>query len=100
MRTLGASDNHATVGSNVDSCNSLVMAFQFVFQCKFGTRPIVEFDIVVSSDCEGLLVGGEGMVCNGVVEEVMDFWTRHRERGGDRRSSLLSQERQLQMKTA
>lgn len=74
MRT---SDDHAVVGSNVDARDRLVMALEFIFQDELGAGPFVEFDIAVSCDCEGLPVGGEGVVGNGMVEEVVDFWTGH-----------------------
>jgi hypothetical protein len=36
-----------------------------------------QFDIIVSCDCQCLSVGGEGMVGDGVVEQVVHFGARH-----------------------
>lgn len=77
IRTLRASDNHATVGGNVNTSHGLVMALEFILEDKFGSGFLVELDIVVSCNSKGLAIGGEGMVGNRVVKEVMNFGTRH-----------------------
>ena len=38
---------------------------------------MIQLYIVVSCDREGLTIGREGVVRNGVVEEVVDFGPRH-----------------------
>ena len=90
MRTLRARHDHAAIWSNINTRDSLVMAFQFVLEVEFGPAFVVELDIVVSSDGQGLPVSGEGMVRDGMVEEMVDFWARHLAVLCDRRSSLLS----------
>ncbi len=92
MRTLRASHNHAAVWSDVYTSNSLIVAFQFVLKREFGPSPVVEFDIVIASDRKSLPVSREGMVGDGMVEEVVDLWARHLEDLCDRSSSLLSPE--------
>lgn len=81
VRTLGASDNHATVGGDINTSHSLVMALEFILEDKFGSGFLVELDIVVSCNSKGLAIGGEGMVGNRVVKKVMNFRTRHIGRG-------------------
>ena len=53
------------------------MALKFVLESKLRARASVQLDIVVASHGHRLPVCGEGMVGDGVVEEVMDFWARH-----------------------
>lgn len=65
------------------------MASKLIFESEFVAGSGVELDIVVFGDCQGLPVGGEGVIGNGVMEEVVDFWSSHDEENaiGD---SLLS----------
>lgn len=79
MRTLGARHNHATIWCNVNSSNGLIMSLQFVLKCKIVSGPVIQLDINVASHCECPPVGGEGMVSNWMMEQVMDFWTGHDE---------------------
>lgn len=57
------------------------MTLEFI--SKYVLRPglLIQLDVVVSGNCEGLAVGREGMVSDGVVEEVEDFRARHGELG-------------------
>ena len=77
--------------SDVYSSDCLVMTFQFIFEHEFGPGSAVELDVVVSSDCECLTVCREGVVGDGVVEEMVDFGARHVEIC-NRSSSLLLRE--------
>ncbi len=77
MLTLRACYDHATMWGNIHASDSLVMSFEFILKCKLVTRPVVELDVVVSGDCECLPVGGERMVSDGMVEQMMDFWASH-----------------------
>ena len=62
------------------------MTLEFISKYIFRAGLLIQFDVVVSGNCEGLTVGGEGMVGDGVVEEVENFRTRHgEEKEGDRR---------------
>jgi hypothetical protein len=53
------------------------MSLEFVLKCEVASRPVIELDINVSSNCEGLPVGGEGVIGDRVMEKVVDFWTGH-----------------------
>lgn len=53
------------------------MAFEFVFEGESLAGATVELDVVISSDGEGLTVGGEGVVGDWVVEELVDLWGCH-----------------------
>ena len=66
------------------------MALQLIFELERVRNPSIELDRGVSSNGEELPVGGEGMVRNRVVEEMVYFWSGHYG-GSDRSSSLLSQ---------
>lgn len=51
------------------------MAFKFVLQGKLpGARSAVKLDVDVSGDSQGLPVGGEGVVGDWVMEQMMHFW--------------------------
>ena len=67
------------------------MTLELILQFEAVARPAVELDDVVSGHSEGLPVCGERVICDWVVEEVMNFRSGHlvAERY-DRRSSLLS----------
>lgn len=74
---MGASDDHAGIGSNIDTSHGLVMALQLILQCEIGAGSVVEFHHIVPSHSERLSISGEGVVCDWVVEEVVNFWARH-----------------------
>ncbi len=71
--TLRAGDDFAALRRNVNTSHSLVVPTQFVFQLELLARPDVQLDVALTRDCEGLVVGREGVVGYRVVEEVMDF---------------------------
>jgi hypothetical protein len=65
------------------------MAFELVYELVRAADLGVELDRRVPGNGERLSVGREGMVGDGVVEEVVDLGGCHDEYRGDRRSSLL-----------
>lgn len=75
--TLRARDNAAGVWRNVEAGDSLVMPLQLVLQPEGISSLAVQFDGRVSCDGQGRPVGGEGVVGDGVVEEVVDLWRSH-----------------------
>ena len=77
--TLRASHDHAAVRSNINACDGLIVAFQLIFEGEAIARVAVQFDIIVSCYSERLTVGREGVVGNGVVEEMVDFGSGHDE---------------------
>jgi hypothetical protein len=77
---LRARHNLAAVGRNVNTRDSLVVASQLVLQLELTAAALVELDVVVAGYGEGLAVGGEGVVRDGMVEEVVHFWRGHGDR--------------------
>lgn len=77
IRTLRAGHNSTTSRRNVHSGDRLVVTLQLILELEIASRPLVELDIVVTGDSQSLLVSREGVVRNGCVEEVVDFWCRH-----------------------
>jgi hypothetical protein len=55
------------------------MSLKFVLKCEIVSRLAIQLDSDVASNCKCLAVGGEGMVGNGMMEQVVDFWTGHDE---------------------
>jgi len=90
LLTLRASHNHAAMRRNIDTGHRLVMAFEFILEREFRAGSVIQFDIVVSCNGQRLSICGEGMVGDGMMEEVVDFGSRHGRTWDDRRSSLLS----------
>jgi hypothetical protein len=75
---------------NVDASDRFVMSLEFILKCEVASRPSVELDVGISCNCECLPVGGEGVVGDWVVEEMVNFRIGHCEfMICDRRSSLL-----------
>lgn len=89
--TLRARHDLAALGCDVDTCDGLVVAGQLILQRVLVARALVQIDNVLTGDGEGLAVGGEGVVRDGVVEEVVDFWGGHCEGTGAIGDSLLLQ---------
>lgn len=53
------------------------MTTQLIFQSEAGAIGRVQLDRVVSSNGESLAVGREGVVGDGMVEEVVDLRSGH-----------------------
>lgn len=87
--TLRAGDDLATVGRNIDACDSLIVTSQLILERVLVSGALVQIDYVLAGYGEGLTVGGEGMVRNRVVEEMVDFWRSHGGRMGVIGDSLL-----------
>lgn len=75
--TLGASHNLARVRRDIYTRDRLIVARQFILELEAAARLRVQVDVVLTSYGQCLTVGREGMVCNRVVEEVVDFWGGH-----------------------
>lgn len=87
VAVLRAGDNLARVGGNVDSGDELVVAAQLVVEGEARAIGRVQLDRVVSGDSQRVAIGREGMVGDGVVEEVVYLGGGHDEEEG---RSLLS----------
>lgn len=77
MLTLRAGHDLAGVGSNINSRDRLVVSSQFILKLETTARLRIQVDVVVASYSQRLAVGGEGMVGNWVVKEVVDFGGSH-----------------------
>ena len=76
-RTLGASHNTTSFRGDVDTCDCLIMPLQFILQCKLATGAFIELNMILSGHAQCLSVSGEGMISNGVMEEMVNFGRRH-----------------------
>jgi hypothetical protein len=75
--TLRAGHDLARVGSDIYPRDRFVVSSQLVLELEPAALPRVQINIVVAGYGEGLAVGGEGMVRNRVVKEVVDFGGDH-----------------------
>jgi hypothetical protein len=75
--TLGTSDDLAALGRDIYRSHGLIMSFELVFQGKLVARSTVELDVVVSSDGDGLAVGGEGVVSDRMMKQVVNLRGSH-----------------------
>ena len=55
------------------------MTFQFILELESTSSSSIELDAGVPRHSKGLLVGRERMVCDWVVEEMVDLRRRHDE---------------------
>lgn len=77
--TLRASNNPATVQSNIHTGDSLIMAFELILELETIAGSSIKFNTGVSCYSQCLLVGREGVVGDGMVEEMVNFWSCHSE---------------------
>ena len=93
MLTLGAGHDHPAVGRNIDARDSLVVTFELILHREVRARLAVKLDIDVPRNCKSAVICRERMVCDRVMEKMMDFWAGHYEiltsRQYGRSSSLL-----------
>jgi hypothetical protein len=62
---------------NVDASDCFVMSLEFILKCEVASRPSVELDVSISCNRKCLPVGGEGVVGDWVMEEMVNFRTGH-----------------------
>lgn len=74
---LRAGHNTAGVRRNVETGDSLVMPLQLVLQPEGIASLAIQLDGRISGDGQGRAVDGEGVVGDGVVEEVVDLGCSH-----------------------
>jgi hypothetical protein len=66
------------------------VALELVLELKSSSGAFIELDAGISRYSQGLPIRREGVVCNRVMEEMVDFRGGHDVYFLDRRSSLLS----------
>lgn len=76
-RTLGTGDDSARTGGNVYACDNLIVPFELIMKGKFAPRPTVKFNIIISRNSQRFSVCGERVVCNWVMEKVMNVRGNH-----------------------
>lgn len=77
ISVLRAGDNPTGRGSDVDASDCFVVTAKFVLEGELVGGGGVELDIGVPRDGESAAVGGEGVVGNGRVEEVVHLGRSH-----------------------
>jgi hypothetical protein len=75
--TLRACHNLPRIGRNIHTGNRLVVPRQLILELVPAARLLEEVDVVLAGYGERLAVGREGVVRNGMVEEVVDFGAGH-----------------------
>ena len=76
-RTLRACNNAARVRCNVDTRDQLIVALQLVLELEGIADLAIQLDGRIPGNRNGLAISGEGMVGDGVVEEMVDFGSSH-----------------------
>jgi len=74
---LGASHDPAGRRGDVDASDGFVVAAEFIDEFELGGFLAVELDVVLAGYCESFAIGGEGVVGDRGVEEVVDFRGGH-----------------------
>lgn len=77
LLTLRAGYDPPTIQRNINTRNSLVMPLQFIFELESIACSSVQLHAGISCHGQCLPVGGEGVVGNRVVKELVDFWWSH-----------------------
>ena len=73
VRTLGACHDATTARSNVDAGDRLVMSLELILELERIPALAVKLDGRVSGNGQGFVVRREGVVRNGIVEEVVNL---------------------------
>lgn len=75
--TLRAGHNSSRTQSNINAGDHLVMSLQLILELKSIASSSIKLNVGVSCHGQRLLVGREGVVGDGVVEEVVNFGSCH-----------------------
>jgi hypothetical protein len=62
---------------NIDASDCLIMSFKLILKSEVASRPSVELDVDIPRNRKCLLIGGEGVVGDWVMEEVVNFRAGH-----------------------
>lgn len=74
---LRAGNNATAMRSDVHTSDSLIVALQLILELKSVSHSAVQLDIRVSGHSQSAMVSRERVVCNGVMEQVVNLGIRH-----------------------
>ena len=74
---MRAGHDAAAIRGDVDAGDELVVATEFILQAELVALFRVELDVVRAGDSQGVAVGGERVVGDWSVEEVVNFGRGH-----------------------
>jgi hypothetical protein len=77
VAVLRAGHDAAAVGGDVDAGDQLVVTSEFILQAELVALLGVELDVVGAGHSQGVAVGGERVVGDWGVKEVVDFGRGH-----------------------
>lgn len=77
VAVLRACDDAAAVRCNVNARHKLVVAAKLILEFETRSGGAVELDVVVAGHGKSIAVGGEGVVADGGVEEMVHLRGRH-----------------------
>lgn len=77
IAVLRAGHDTAAVRGDIDTGDELIVAAELILEAELVALLGVELDIVGAGDGEGVAVGGEGVVGNGRMEQVVHFGRGH-----------------------
>lgn len=75
--TLRASHNTPGAQRNVHARHRLIVSLQLILELPSVPGPSIELNASVPCDSQGIFVGREGMVGDGIVEEMVNFGSGH-----------------------
>jgi hypothetical protein len=75
--TLGAGHDLSRIGSNIHTRDCLVVTSQFILKLEAAALPRIQVNVVLASNSQRLAIGGERVVRDWVVEEVINFGGSH-----------------------
>ncbi len=76
-QTLGTCDNSAAARSDINTSYGFIVALQLILQLERIADFTIQLEGRVLGHSERLAIGGEGVVGNGAVEEMVNFWGSH-----------------------
>lgn len=75
--TLRACYNPPTFQRNINASNRLIMTLQLIFELESIARASIKLDPDVSCNCQRLFVGGEGVIGDRIMEELVNLGSGH-----------------------
>lgn len=79
--TLRACHNAPTVGSDINTGDSLVVTLELILELVVVANPAVQLNSCVSSNGKDGMIGRKGVIGNWAVKEVVNFGGGHDDYG-------------------